>query len=511
MRDPAASAEVISWTSDRFGYRIECTPALLAALGEEGAPHACGLLYGYAAADTLRIADYRPAPHAALEQLMKSAAPPGMATVGWYRSRGPLRLARREAAFHRRAFPEPWQVALVLRTEPPAHTRAAFFFREPGGLLRTGRPYQEFVAPPPGLPWTTAPRAPEAPRWWLWAAAGVVLLLPFLAFFEAPPPPDPLPAGFALRVEDRGGVMRIEWDRRAPAVLQASRAHLEVIDGPAVTTIALDAAQLRTGSVAYLRTHDTALVRMALERPGAAPVEEAAHFAARPREVRAEAPPPATETPPAAKPPTIKPPASEPPAAPSRPQPRPFQLPARPASAPQVERAALDLPRVAVRPRAQPSPPPAAPARVPEPPPQPQAEPPAPAAGRIIWSGRLERRGVVHIEGQQASTGTLSGTLPGLPAALTVLPGELTSAGLRLYTSDVRLAGRSEPPGAQNGWNATEYVWDPARAAEVRVLEPPGEPNGWRRVVLRSETRGYSVIVLRWTARSVAAHASAVP
>jgi hypothetical protein len=128
------------------------------------------------------------------------------------------------------------------------------------------------------------------------------------------------------------------------------------------------------------------------------------------------------------------------------------------------------------------------------------AKPPATASGRAIWTGRLERRGVVRIDGQRASVGHLSAPLPGAPAAFAVLPGELTPRGLRLYTADKRLAGRSEPPGPQNGWNPTEYVWDPARAGEISVLEPPGEQNGWKGMILRSESRNYTVVVLRWEA-----------
>lgn len=526
MRSPAASAEVLSWTPERFGYRIECSPALLAAIGEQ---HTAGLLYGHATGSALRIAAYRAAPAGALERLLEiPASQGGMALLGWYRS-GPFDLTRREAAFHSRCFPECWQVAMMLRPDPPGQVRVAFFFREPEGDLRPGPPYQEFAVPLPGPLRTTRRPAREGPRWWLWAAAAAALLLPFLAVFEPPSPNAPAPAGFALRLEDRGGMIRIEWDRRAPAVLQASNAHLEVIDGPAVTRIALDSSQLRTGSVAYLRSHESASVRMVLESPGAAPVEETAHLTGPPQvsrvepwlrrpeeapplaEVRAEPPPPAVppraevrETPPPVEAPTRAP---EPP--PDAPQPRPFRLPARPSSASRAQRAALDLPTVTVQPRARPAPLPTATPRAPEPPPP--AAPPGPAAGRIIWSGRLERRAVLHIEGRQASTGALSAPLPGRPAAVTAIPGELTSEGLRLYTADLRLAGRAEPPGPQNGWNATVYVWDPTRAAAVQVLEPPGEANGWNRMVLRSETRAHSVIVLRWMAPPQAAASSAAP
>jgi len=33
-------------------------------------------------------------------------------------------------------------------------------------------------------------------------------------------------------------------------------------------------------------------------------------------------------------------------------------------------------------------------------------------------------------------------------------------------------------------------------------LEPPDAQNGWKHLVLRAETRGYAVIVIRWIARA---------
>ena len=130
------------------------------------------------------------------------------------------------------------------------------------------------------------------------------------------------------------------------------------------------------------------------------------------------------------------------------------------------------------------------------------AKPPeARARGQVIWTGRLERRGVLEIDGPRATVGYVSGALPQAPADITVFPGEPTATGLRLYTANSRLANRVEPAGPQNGWNPTEYVWDPQRAKEISVLEAPGQHNDWKHLVLRAEGRGYSVVVVQWQAR----------
>jgi hypothetical protein len=67
-----------------------------------------------------------------------------------------------------------------------------------------------------------------------------------------------------------------------------------------------------------------------------------------------------------------------------------------------------------------------------------------------------------------------------------------------IYTRDPRRNGQSENPGAENGWNYTIYEYDAGRVGDVRVLEAPGEQNGWKKMVLRSERRSVSLIVIDW-------------
>ena len=100
----------------------------------------------------------------------------------------------------------------------------------------------------------------------------------------------------------------------------------------------------------------------------------------------------------------------------------------------------------------------------PEPTPTPVA-PPAPVkpaysgprSGLLIWSGQLEREGLMEISGGRASIGTLRGELPGVPVIVEIEP------------------------------------------KDVGVAEAPSPQNGWRRLVLRSRNRRLSVVTIKWT------------
>src|ERR1019366_256629 len=64
--------------------------------------------------------------------------PSGLEAVGWYHShtRSEIFLSDADQAIHRQYFPEPWQVALVLKPHTFQPTRARFFFREANGSMR---------------------------------------------------------------------------------------------------------------------------------------------------------------------------------------------------------------------------------------------------------------------------------------------------------------------------------------------------------------------------------------
>ena len=79
-----------------------------------------------------------------------------------------------------------------------------------------------------------------------------------------------------------------------------------------------------------------------------------------------------------------------------------------------------------------------------------------PSSGVLIWSGQLQRDGLVEITGSSASSGTLRGELPGAPVIVEVEP------------------------------------------KDVGVAEAPSPANGWKRLVLRSRTRRLSVVTIKW-------------
>jgi hypothetical protein len=112
----------------------------------------------------------------------------------------------------------------------------------------------------------------------------------------------------------------------------------------------------------------------------------------------------------------------------------------------------------------------------------------------------LQQTGAITIDGKNATSGTVEGELPGRPVRVSVSPGDLSSDGLVLYTSNPQYRNSViEPPGPQNGWNKTVYEPNAKRANDVTVAEPPGPQNGWKRLVLRSRNTKISVIVVDWS------------
>ena len=150
--------------------------------------------------------------------------------------------------------------------------------------------------------------------------------------------------------------------------------------------------------------------------------------------------------------------------------------------------------------------PPQSPIANPAPPPsalqnavRPPAAPRVPASGRLIWIGRLKKNELLTISGKTCSAGTLIGELPGKMVKLSVSPGDLSSNGIVLYTSNLQYANNVvEPPSEKNGWNQTTYTLNTRYANDVVIEEAPSEQNAWSRVVLRSKNPKLSVIVIDW-------------
>lgn len=357
-------------------------------------------------------------------------------------------------------------------------------------------------------PRTLAPKIPQH-RWSRfapWAAAAFCLA----ALFWLMRPP----AALGLRAEPvTEGQVRIAWQRSRP-VLAARSALLEIRDGEGMRVIPLSADQLRNSSLTYLQETSNVTVRMQVTpKSGGAPVQEIISVLAPPahppvRESRIaplqaslfEANSPIVTPADLAPIPIIEPlpklsgdadRAVQQHAVEQHPAPvRPLQLPAAtqpvvaavtPLPAPPVVNAALGTPPPALN--------------------LPAARPAISMqrSGRIIWTGSLDRRGVVEIEGTRATVGSLVGELPGLKVAYRVSPAEFVAGGLVVYTSDRAASHRTEPASKANGWNATRFEYDPQRARQLVVLEAPNASNEFKRLALRSDARNCSVIVVDWS------------
>jgi proteasome lid subunit RPN8/RPN11 len=461
---------------------------------------------------------------------LQLAAHQELTPVGWYCShtRSGIELTAADRELYQRFFPEAWQVALVVQPTRWGPAEAGFHVRQADGSVNDS-PVQRLTLEPPRVPRAVSssvetieePAPPAAPakvtparpasfrfrpgRWFWAVAASLMTLAASAAMFEImvhrPPP------RVGLRTFELAGQLRIEWDQRALAGLQASSGTLEIDDGGVPTVIRLDARQLQSSGITYVPHSGDVQVRLriASDRAGGGNLEELTRFI---RPIR-----PSAETPASAA------------ALPSTSQSEGIgkALPGGADRMPATAQSAREPPATTVRPLSLPSDPqaetvapaeilPSAPAFYDPPPKSPSlpltlAIPQAPSgyqgprSGRLLWTGELPRRGVVEIDGQHASIGSLSGHLPGVPVSLQIEPAELGPAGLVVYSSEAAAESRQESPGRGNGWNATRFEWNPERVRELTVLEAPNVSNGFRRLVLRSDIRSYPVIIVEWKLR----------
>lgn len=313
--------------------------------------------------------------------------PPNRQPVGWYHShtRSDIFLSATDQDIHNRYFPEPWQVALVLKPHTFEPTRAGFFFREPDGSMRGAASYKEFelgqmpvrpasaergnratvahrplhedtifrakvsatpapasspvppaqpvlqTAEPPAVPTVKAkgrvpitreialdpPLAPtpnghqmEAelppldvpsfgqttqPRPWRALKAAAILavglaaggvgyqtreywLPKVLTKARAVLPREPEPY-LSLAVSDDSGLLKIQWDRNAPAVHNALEATIEITDGnTAPQSVRLDNAHLASGVFVYARQNERVDVALIASEPTGQVVKEQRSF-----------------------------------------------------------------------------------------------------------------------------------------------------------------------------------------------------------------------------------------
>ena len=461
-----------------------------------------GLLLGRAASDRsleVVIEDYEAVPcgRRRLEEALtrwRRDSSAGRRVVGFYRRHASdlLFLDDEDLSLMRTYFTDPSSVCLLLRPSETGTPVGGFFFWD-GGQIRRESVYAEFpvgvaqlvggsyriVETTAAAPLLPAPveTEPARPRRWKWLSVAAVLLLgTAIAGFRAlrAPPAEVAPevaaAPLRLEVAAEGSRLRLSWD-------PAPEAHERLPPERPVDTARapLAARPLPTPSVFVAWRPE----KSSTPAPATLKPQGADDSAGRSHTVPSGAPGGQAELRPQVA-------AAAPPAAVDAPAPVPT---------PPIEPVARPAPATS-------SPVPTAP---PAPPPVEIATNPIPTSGRIVWTGQLRANAVLSIEGRRPSSGVVSGQLPGAPVAVAVYPAEFSSRGLVVYTAHpkhARLGGSfTEPAGPQNGWNQTQYVWDPRRAREVVVVEAPSSGNGWQGLVLRSQSRSVSVCIIEWELR----------
>lgn len=193
-----------------------------------------------------------------------------------------------------------------------------------------------------------------------------------------------------------------------------------------------------------------------------------------------------------ALPPTTNPPASNPPVPRAAESAQTRGVPAAPTPAPTAPAPAGIPATTPVRPPA-----PAASSVAPVPAP---VRPTQATSGRLLWVGTLPKGAELIIQGRKPSRGSLvGGELPAGPVRVGAYPAELGSNFLRVFTTNPALGvkPRVEGPSASNGWNTTEYVYDPKSVNQVIVEKTPASP-GASALTLRAGSRKVSVIVIEW-------------
>ncbi len=326
--------------------------------------------------------------------------------------------------------------------------------------------------------------------------------------------------------------LTLRWDATSAFVMNARRAELLVTDGAEEIRSGVDAEVLRSGSLPILASSGDVRARLSVYPSfpgrGPEPVEEATRFLARAARARSEDDETTPEDEESLR---LRIEADE----------LRTQLSGRREEnqtlAERLETARAELDRRLAEearkappvpaPRSEPAqapPTPSAPA--PKPPifsggsqaaarsglPQPGLDPPAASgtggataptaarSGRLIWTGYLPPTASLTIESGRASTGSLNGALPRKAVRVSAYPAELSSTGMTVFSNDSTLPreGAVEPPGPRNAWTRTQFVHDPARAANLSLVEAPAPENNWAKLQLRAGRQPISVVIIEW-------------
>ena len=226
----------------------------------------------------------------------------GVEPVGWFLShtRSDISLRESDLSLYQEFFPAVSDVALVLRPGRHGAARAGFFFRDPEGAVQSDHSLLEFnieeeggwsSIPAPAPPehrhrsaasapvdtasaWVQSTRGdvpgPEpmasppanaelepvltGKRSWRWIALPVAALAAigwlYVAGHRAP---EPAVTPIEMTVTDRGGQLIVEWDHSRPELQRVSAGEITVADAGSRVSVALSAAEAKTGSFTWAR------------------------------------------------------------------------------------------------------------------------------------------------------------------------------------------------------------------------------------------------------------------
>jgi proteasome lid subunit RPN8/RPN11 len=425
---------------------------------------------------------------------------------------------------------------------PPLNSPAAAPERERAGPVAPE--YPNWSSFPP----RTAVRQRRSRSWQsrLAVAAVIVMVIAAAVTYVQNRPALTEDAGpIRLQLNGVGDKLTIAWNPRSRSLAEARSAELIISDGnqrPA--TVALDNESLQRGSITYFRQSGSVEVRIRVQPEQGNALEEVVHFAESP---------PASQAAPAieakqdeldpdmlrikaelerlkkeislglpdgerarsnteVRPPPAAPSASERTSTSTKTDPVPPRQFIAPKAAVNKQLAplpgAVDMRPPVITSQAQLSPT-NLPGATPQPPPSYQPVPPsAPvpqpkaaasrtASGRAIWTGRLPKGGLLLFEGARPSVGSLHGPFPQNAARIRVHAADLGDAGIVVYDGGEH-HNTIESPSAANGWNLTTYNSDAKRSRSVTVLEYPSQNNDWKRLLIRSDDRTLSMLVIDW-------------
>ncbi len=232
----------------------------------------CGVLYGRLDGQNLSIVRARTLPADADDRAwarLAAAVPSGLTAVGLFTIRDEVSLTRAELDILRRQFPAPWQVALIMTRDG----HAGFFTRDRDGTLDPRQSRQTFevdqLTPSThcfellGVSSSGAANQPSPVRFRQSRPAASLLWLLIGAFALGG---GYLAAGISagkrlqLTIQDRGEHVIVSWDRGS--VLGAGSGVVEILDGPDRVTRRLEAEDLASGTLTYLRRTGDVSVRL---------------------------------------------------------------------------------------------------------------------------------------------------------------------------------------------------------------------------------------------------------